>query len=137
MTEFDSIFTDTQKTKVDYLVEDVERDYAMERPEGGVKREREEEKKKLKEEIGELKKKLNGCRNVRNNRSVMVNGKMHEVREKVRGKIMKCEARLEVIDQEELGAKVDPVNIVKAHKEKQINSMVDGKAENISTWNDL
>lgn len=133
----------TPKSKVEAMVQNIENEF------DGVKKEttdvaqksRDEEKKSLKEKITALKKLAAKHRNAKNARCIAANQRMFEAREKYRSQIKILEDKLAVIDQEEMGAKIDPVSMVKAEKEKKIRdayTSVTSLAENkVKGWDDL
>jgi molybdopterin converting factor small subunit len=137
--EFEDMFLEEEKnkapkSKVDLIVQNIEDEYVGVKKETPEQKSREEDKSEIKAKIAELTKKLKTFKNARNVHRAAVNQKMHELREKIRKQIKEFEDKLAVIDQEEMGSKIDPVSVIKSEKEKKLAEMSSGK---ISNWSDL
>jgi hypothetical protein len=148
MTDFESLFLEeekkhTPKTIAETFVEKIELEYEGELNDDNTKKSqtveqlsRNDEKTRLNGELSQLKRRLGGLKNARNPKRVAVNNAMHALREKVRDQIKRIQDRLAVIEQEEMGAKVDPVSMVKASKEKQVNDYLKNPSV-VTKWDDL
>lgn len=148
MTDFESLFIEEEKkhapkTIAESFVEKIELEYEGELNNDTTKKSqtveqlsRDDEKTRLNGELAQLKRRLGGLKNARNPKRVVVNNAMHALREKARDQIKRIQDRLAVIEQEEMGAKVDPVSMVKASKEKQVNDYLKNPAV-VTKWDDL
>jgi hypothetical protein len=109
--EVEEAYTEKPYSYAEEVVNSIEQTYRQPKE---IANERDREKNELTLKIGELKKKLNQTRNVRNPRKTSINQSLADKRKKLRAEIETIKDRLYQIDVEEKGSGMTSKDLVDA-----------------------